>query len=142
VDDVGAAAFRAAEGMIGTPFRSQGRHPVHGLDCVGVIWAAYRAVGVPLVPPEGYPLRGWSFARVEAALRASGLVRCGDAARMGDVLLCDFGAGQFHLGLSGTDRVIHAHAGLRLVVDAPFDALWDGAAVWRLAAGDVQREIA
>lgn len=121
--------------MIGTAFRLQGRHAGRGLDCVGVIWAAYEAAGVRLKPPEGYPMRGWSFGKIEAALARSGLACCDDRApRLGDVLLCDLGAGQFHLGLGGVDAVIHAHAGLRHVVAAPFDAPWTQAAVWRLAA--------
>ncbi|WP_234716045.1 hypothetical protein [Sphingopyxis macrogoltabida] len=40
-------------------------------------------------------------------------------------------AGQFHLGLIGTDRLVHAHAGLRRVVETPFDA-WGDMDRWRL----------
>jgi hypothetical protein len=52
--------------------------------------------------------------------------------RMGDVLLCELGAGQCHLGLGGADSVIHAHAGLGRVVESPWDADWAAADVWRV----------
>ena len=108
--------------MVGARFRFQGRDPAAGLDCVGLVWAAYADAGVRLARPDGYPLRGWARARIEAALAAAGFASADDRARAGDVALIVLPAGQFHLGLIGTDRWIHAHAGLRRVVEAPVDA--------------------
>lgn len=118
--------------MVGVRFRPQGSEPATGLDCVGLVWAAYAAAGRRLARPAGYPLRGWSRARVEAALAAAGFAPTGGAGRAGDVALIAFGAGQFHLGLIGADRMVHAHAGLRRVVESPLDRSCD-AARWRLS---------
>jgi len=101
--------------MIGVRFRPQGCDPVTGLDCVGLVWAAYAAAGRRLARPEGYPMRGWDRARVEAGLRAAGF------APAGDVALIAYAAGQFHLGLMGEGVMVHAHAGLRRVVETPVD---------------------
>lgn len=137
-DDVGARAFRAAERMIGVRFRAQGRDSARGLDCVGLVWAAYRAAGVRLNAPDHYPLRGWSAARLAQALDHCGLVEVTDQpCALGDGALLDGAAGQFHFGLMGDGRVIHAHAGLRRVVEAPLDAPWRAARRWRVAVIEI-----
>lgn len=102
-----------------------------GLDCVGLVWAAYAAAGRMLERPHGYPLRGWSRAQVEAGLVHAGFVPVVGDGREGDVVLLAYPAGQFHLGLTGLDRLVHAHAGLRRVVETPIRGL-DGVARWRL----------
>ncbi|WP_411340593.1 peptidoglycan endopeptidase [Sphingopyxis sp. J-6] len=102
-----------------------------GVDCVGLVWAAYAAAGRRLVRPQGYPLRGWVRAQVEAGLTAAGFMSVGGAVRDGDVALIALDAGQFHLGLIGTDRLVHAHAGLRRVVETPVGGSED-LARWRL----------
>lgn len=130
MDDVGARAFATARAMIGARFRFQGTDPATGLDCVGLVWAAYGAAGVRLRRPRAYPLRGWEGERVEAALMAAGLMPALDALRVGDVALIALPARQFHLGLLGVDTLVHAHAGLRLVVETPVDA--DAFKAWRL----------
>lgn len=117
--------------MVGARFRPQGSDPGTGLDCVGLVWAAYAAAGARLVRPLGYPMRGWSRARVEAELTAAGFRPAGGAARVGDVVLIGLGAGQVHLGLIGAHSFVHAHAGLRRVVETPLDGLARGAVHWR-----------
>ena len=130
MDELGARAFAAARAMVGVRFRPQGCDPATGLDCAGLVWAAYDAAGRRLVRPACYPLRGWGRARVEAALAAAGFVVAVGGARVGDVALIAYPAGQFHLGLLGTATFVHAHAGLRRVVETPFG---DGVLVrWRL----------
>lgn len=118
--------------MVGVRFRLQGCDPQAGVDCVGLIWAAYAAAGLVLERPRAYPLRGWSGERIEAALLRAGFRPCADAVRDGDVALMTLAAGQFHLGLLASDRAIHAHAGLRRVVEAPMDDEWRALARWRL----------
>ncbi len=118
--------------MVGVRFRFQGCDPATGLDCVGLVWAAYAAVGRKLARPHAYPLRGWPGERVEAALRAAGFMLADDDGRMGDVALVALPAGQFHLGLMGGGTLVHAHAGLRRVVETPVDNGLGGAARWRL----------
>ncbi|WP_332816870.1 peptidoglycan endopeptidase [Sphingopyxis sp.] len=118
--------------MVGVPFRPQGNGPATGLDCVGLVWAAYAAAGRRLVRPVGYPLRGWARARVEAGLVAAGFVPADGETRDGDVALIALAAGQFHLGLIGPESLVHAHAGLRRVVETPLgDGLRD-VMRWRL----------
>lgn len=120
--------------MVGTRFRPQGRDPATGLDCVGLVWAAYAVAGKRLVRPVDYPLRGWSRAQVEAGLAAAGFEPVVGGARTGDVALIALPAGQYHLGLVGPETFVHAHGGLRRVVETPIDGLGD-AALWRLLPG-------
>ena len=133
VDELAARAFVAARSMVGVRFRPQGYDPATGLDCVGLVWAAYAAAGRELVRPGGYPLRGWSRERVEAALVAAGFAPVVGQLGMGDVLLIALAAGQYHLGLLGSATFVHAHAGLRRVVETPVDAAMHDAARWRLS---------
>lgn len=119
--------------MLGVRFRLQGRDARFGLDCVGLVWAAYAAAGVRLAAPCDYPIRGWSMARVQAALDGSGLqpVAADAALRTGDVALLQMGAGQYHLALLNQNSAVHAHAGLRRVVETPLADDWAAAARWR-----------
>ena len=119
--------------MVGVRFRPQGTDPATGLDCVGLVWAAYAAAGRRLARPADYPLRGWTLEKVEAAFAAAGFIRVGDPMRIGDVLLIVYPARQYHLGLIGPEAFIHAHAGLRRVVATPLDTSLHGAARWRLS---------
>jgi cell wall-associated NlpC family hydrolase len=132
VDEIGARAFAAARGMIGARFRPQGCDTATGLDCVGLVWAAYAAAGRRLPRPRAYPLRGWSEARIVAALQTAGFARDKSRVAMGDVALIALPARQFHLGLLGGETMVHAHAGLRRVVETPLDDAARTAARWRL----------
>ena len=127
---MGARAFAAARALVGVRFLSQGRDRSIGLDCVGLLWAAYAAAGRVLVAPAGYPLRGWQRERIEAALATAGFSRVDDR-REGDVALIAYPAGQLHLAILGSASFVHAHAGLRRVVETPLDAIGE-AACWRL----------
>lgn len=118
--------------MLGVPFRPQGSDPATGLDCVGLVWAAYREAGRMLRRPQDYPLRGWRRERIEVELVAAGFVPT-EQAGAGDVALIAFAAGQFHLGLIGPASLIHAHAGLRRVVETPLGEAMRDAAIWRLS---------
>src|SRR3546814_12396694 len=95
--------------MVGARFRPQGNDPATGLDCVGLVWAAYAAAGRRLVRPGDYPLRGWGLERIEGALAVAGFVRADDAMRAGDVVLIAHQARPYHLGLIGSETFIHAH---------------------------------
>ena len=119
--------------MVGTTFRPQGSDPATGLDCVGLVWAAYAVAGRALERPRGYPLRGWPCERIEAALAAAGFAAISNGVRAGDVALIAHPARQYHLALLGPGTFIHAHAGLRRVAETPLDAATRAAARWRLA---------
>lgn len=131
--ELGARAFAQARALVGVPFRPQGRDPATGLDCAGLVWAAYAAAGRRLVGPADYPLRGWARLRIEHGLVAAGFRPVDRNGRPGDVALIALDAGQFHLGLIGTETLVHAHAGLRRIVEAPLDAATRAAARWRLS---------
>ena len=130
--DVGERAFVRARRLVGARFRPQGYDPATGLDCVGLVWAAYAAAGRRLVRPRDYPLRGWSRERIAEALRRADFVAADGPPQSGDVALLALAAGQFHLVMLGPDRCVHAHAGLRRVVETPLDAALLAAPRWRL----------
>ena len=119
--------------MVGVTFRPQGSDPATGLDCAGLVWAAYAAAGRVLERPQGYPLRGWPCERIEAALTVAGFAAIFDLVRAGDVALIAHPARQYHLALLGPRTFIHAHAGLRRVAETPLDAATLAAARWRLS---------
>lgn len=116
----GSAIYAAAQSLIGTRFRLHGRDDVGGVDCVGLVALAYARAGFILsMPPDDYPLRGVGRAEMEVGLVAVGLKRRAGAAVCGDVALVDCGHGQLHLAVVGRHAHIHAHAGLRRVVETP-----------------------
>ena len=59
---------KAAEELVGTPFRLHGRTPAAGVDCVGLVACALKHGGVPcggaVDPPGGYGLRNRSIDRL------------------------------------------------------------------------------
>lgn len=100
--------------LVGAPFRLHGRDPATGLDCVGVIAAAFGVEGVP---------RGYSVRTADAAGLAAMLGRFGfgpaAGAMPGDVLMTSPGPGQLHLVVMTADGFVHADAGLGRVVETP-----------------------
>lgn len=118
--------MRAARACLGARFRPQGRAPAHGLDCAGVVLHAARAVGcgVPVVGP--YRLDGDGLCEQLLA----GLAAAGFAARPvglafpGDLLAAEVAAGRPHLAVLTAAGAVHAHAGLRRVVEGPLDPAW------------------
>jgi cell wall-associated NlpC family hydrolase len=135
-EPVGRCAWDAAKRLVGTGFRLQGRDPATGLDCIGVVIAAYAAAGVKLAALDDYPLRGTALADALAAIAASGLTRRESAAAAGDVALYALPAGQLHVALLGPASLIHADAGLRRVVEAPLARLPAPLACWHWTMKD------
>lgn len=127
------AIVAAARGCVGTRFRVQGRVPGVGLDCAGVVQVAARAAGTALPDEPGYSLRGEGLARVDALIAAA--MERVDAADAGDVLLFDPGGGMRHLGVWTGTSLIHAHAGLRRVVEGPADPAWALIGAFRFREG-------
>ncbi|RYE96206.1 MAG: peptidoglycan endopeptidase [Oxalobacteraceae bacterium] len=129
----GMALVRAAEALLGCRFRLHGRDPATGLDCVGLVVAALKAIGRPVRPPTGYGLRN---RRIDAALvPPAGLVETSGNIQPGDIVLAAPGPLQHHLLIAGRDgcRFIHAHAGLRRVVETPGPIPWPLLHHWRLS---------
>jgi hypothetical protein len=137
---IGDAAWAAALALIGTRFRLHGRDPANGLDCVGLVAAAYGAAGWPVTGvPQRYRLSGPSRRVAEEWLSACGARAVTDHVRAGDILLADMlpnmRAGeqvQLHLFLLGPGGAVHAHAGLRRVVLSPLPLPGRALSRWRL----------
>lgn len=127
----GARAWDCAQALLGAPFRLQGRSAATGLDCVGLVIAAYAGAGLRLGAIDDYALRGYPPDAAVAALDASGLGRAAGAVRRGDVALYRLPARQLHLALVAPGRLIHADAALRRVVAAPASRLPEPCGRWR-----------
>src|SRR5690348_10789303 len=109
-----------ARSLIGCRFRPQGREPEHGLDCVGLVCAAFQ-IPNELVPRD-YRLRRDESGRLEAEL-APFCDTVADASA-GDVLIMRAAPDQLHLGIMTERGFIHADAGLRRVVETPGMPVW------------------
>lgn len=129
------AALAAARAAIGTRFRPQGRVPGLGLDCIGVAVLAIAGAGLPLPPLPAYALGGDHAGLLDAMCRQIGLrPRRGGLrrARPGDLILFQLAAGHRHVAVLGEAGIIHAHAGLRRVVEGPLPPDWPVVAVMAL----------
>lgn len=128
-----AAIVAAARGCVGTRFRSQGRRPGLALDCVGVALVAACAAGVADLATPAYTLSGDNEDRVEAVLQACGCQPLGSAPpQPGDLIVVAPAPGRRHLAVVTDTGVVHAHAGLGRVVEAPVDPGWLPVSAWRL----------
>jgi cell wall-associated NlpC family hydrolase len=98
----GERAVRVALKAVGVPYRYGGSSPSTGFDCSGLVYWAYKHVGVA-VPHSSYALAGMGRRIGRAHLRP------------GDLL---FFSGLGHVGLYvGRGRMVHApHTGLRVQV--------------------------
>ncbi len=130
----GGALAGAAEKFIGATFRLNGRDPVTGLDCLGLVILSLAEIGRPVRLPLRYGMRNAGLARYLRLPEAHGFVAIdGTEAEPGDVLVFEPGPGQLHLAIVATQGgIIHAHAGLRRVVRTPFPLPSPIIGHWRL----------
>jgi cell wall-associated NlpC family hydrolase len=105
----------AARALIGTPFRLQGRGR-DGLDCIGLIAVVH---GLQAEAPRSYALRGTPSDQAMEMLDRHFIRRLAMAPQVADILLLQPGLDQLHLGLWTGTGLVHAHAGLRRVVETP-----------------------
>lgn len=115
-----------ARAIVGAPFRLHGRCATLGVDCVGLVMLALGRSG-----PDAYGLRMGDVARAEGWLQAAGL-RAVEGAMPGDVALVRPGPLQLHLMICVPGGFIHAHAGLRRVVETPGASPWPVVGCWRV----------
>ena len=132
----GDSLARAAEALVGTPFRLHGRDPATGLDCVGLVEASLARIGIAASAPQGYAMRNLSLAAFLPALVEAGFAECaaGVPVKPGDIVLVAPSPGQFHVLVAGTAcAFVHAHAGLGRVVTSPVTIADPKRGHWRLA---------
>jgi len=127
------ALAAAAMQLVGVPFRLHGRDPRLGLDCVGVLVAAFAAIGrVPRLPLH-YRLRRANISDFLTGARELGLVDASGSLAPGDVLVVKPGPAQFHAAIvTQSKTIVHAHAGLGHVVASPAPLPWPVEHHWRL----------
>lgn len=140
MSSAGDALAKEAERLIGTPFRLHGRSPETGVDCVGLVSAAFNRIDRRFDPPAHYALRNRTIApfleRLEQA-PARRLASGDHAQQTGDICLCTLGSGQHHVVILAGPAAgravsfIHAHAGLRRVVRTPGLPPWPVLTSWR-----------
>ena len=115
-----------ARALVGTPFRLQGRS-TDGLDCVGVATTTFEVEDVR----RNYRMRGQHEAEVREVLGKQ--FRCVPRTqlRAGDLILMKVAADQLHIGVTTSAGFVHAHAGLRRVVETPGPPEWPLLGVYR-----------
>lgn len=128
---IGERIAAEARAMVSTPFRLQGRDPATGVDCIGLAIVALHRAGHPVVGPSSYGLRMADEARAQAWLIAAGLREAAHAI-IGDLVLVRSAPFQLHLMIAAFGgRFVHAHAGLRKVVEMPGPSPWPILGRWR-----------
>jgi hypothetical protein len=117
-----------AQALVGTRFRAQGRGE-GGLDCIGLVLATFG------IPPEAvrrdYRLRGDYVHEIRKQLDIHFRRVPQAKLQAGDVMLLAAGDRQLHLGVRTTRGFVHAHAGIRRVVETPGMPEWPVLSVHR-----------
>jgi len=113
----------AARACLGTPFHHQGRLPGSGLDCIGLVVVALRAVGLEVRDRLDYGVRPDGTSLV-AALESHGARRAPDIA-MGNILLIRFDHQPQHVALAtGPETMIHSFAPAGKVIETTIGPYW------------------
>lgn len=121
-----------ARALVGTRFRLQGRDR-DGLDCVGVIVATFGLS--PSAVRHDYAMRGNSLDDMRGAIDQNFRRVSTIQIRSSDVMLLAAGGGQPHLAVRTDEGFVHAHAGLRRVVETPGLPEWPILGVYRKRRG-------
>jgi hypothetical protein len=117
-----------ARALAGTPFRSQGRG-ADGLDCVGVAMTVFGIAEGDV--RRNYRTRGDHLGEVRAFL-SKGFRRVpATQLRPGDLMLMTVAKDQLHIGVKTNAGFVHAHAGLRRVVETPGAPEWPLLGIYR-----------
>ena len=121
-----------ARALVGTRFRPQGRDS-NGIDCVGVALATYAIL--PGSVRRNYAMRGDHEAEARASLCRDFRRVSPARLRSGDLLLIRVAVDQVHFGVRTGAGFVHAHAGLRRVVETPGMPQWPLIGVYRKREG-------
>jgi len=117
------AMIAAARRCLGTPFHHQGRVPLVGLDCIGLIIVALRSIGFGVNDRLDYGRRPDGVTLL-AALEAHGAVKV-EEIQAGDILVFRYDHQPQHVALAvDGDRMIHSFAPARRVVETALGAYW------------------
>lgn len=111
----------SARALVGTRFRAQGRGG-EGLDCVGVVLATYGIEDRAL--RADYRMSGPHDAELRSAIERHFRRLPAPQLRSGDLLLLKVSAQQLHLAVKTASGFVHAHAGIRGVVETPGEPAW------------------
>lgn len=133
--DVNAARqiiAQRAEGAIGVRFRLHGRSLITGLDCVGLVAHAAAPFIDGRAVPQNYQMRFDNLDMPIAFFRGSdfGLVDHEKPHQMGDIILIKPAVQQLHFIINLGRSFVHAHSGLRRIVQSNHPIL-SPAAAWR-----------
>lgn len=130
--EIGQRIADAAVNLIGAKFRLHGRDPKTGLDCVGVVFCSLKSAGLAPSAPVNYGLRNRSDKQFLRHFYSSGLCPVSGRLTAGDVIFAKAGPAQFHLLIAtGPATFVHAHAGLRRVVNMRGQLAWPEQQIWR-----------
>ena len=78
---------RAAQALVGCPFRLHGRDPATGLDCIGLLESAMIACGLSASLPVGYTLRTGTWRGLAEIAAGLGFIEHSGPFAAGDVVL-------------------------------------------------------
>lgn len=128
-----AAFAEAAKSCVGCQFKLHGRDPAMGIDCVGLVLWACKAIHRHPPPVERYALRNTRIDQWLPLFDLAGFAKAKGTPITGDVAMLRPSPGQFHFGITTSpERFVHAHAGLRRVVISPMPQPSDPVGLWRL----------
>jgi hypothetical protein len=117
-----------AQALVGTRFRLQGRGE-GGVDCVGLVLSTF-GISADEVRRD-YRIANNDIEEVRTRLDEH-FRRIGKAKlRSGDVMLLAAGKQQLHLAVRTERGFVHAHAGIRRVVETPGMPEWPLLGVYR-----------
>lgn len=117
-----------ARALVGVPFLAQGRGE-GGLDCVGVVVETF---GIqPETVRRNYRLRGDHLPEFTRCLDSEFRRIPNKQMRCGDLMLLAPRSDQLHLAVQTDRGFVHAHAGIRRVVETPGTPDWPLLGVYR-----------
>jgi cell wall-associated NlpC family hydrolase len=111
----------AARKYLGCPYHHQGRS-MHGIDCAGLLVAAYRDCGVELEDLPAYGREPWKDG-LRAAVELN-FHKVDREPEPGDVLLLRWGREPSHLAIVTERGIIHSYASVGKVVETSYGLAW------------------
>lgn len=111
----------AARKYLDVPYHHQGRNRF-GVDCAGLIVAAYRDLGIELEDLPAYGREPWNDGLRECVER--NFQKVDRDPEPGDILLLRVRREPQHLAIATDRGIIHAYAGVKKVVETSMSPHW------------------